>query len=154
MKHAIAAAGLVLFASAAPAAQPAPQLDSVVAEAAPFIDRANSDWGAAIVKGDADALSAPYAENGIFIGPGGKITVGKAAIRAMYATRPHTVEVLQATAFSVGRVAADADDVYEWGTATATVKGDAGTTKQSLGRFLTVWHRQGATWVISHNIAF
>ena len=153
MKHAIILAGLVL-ASAASAAPPAPQADTIVAEAAPFIDRANSEWGAAIVKGDADALSAPYADDGIFIGPGGKVTVGKAAIRAMYAARPKTVQVLEATAASDGRVAADADDVYEWGTATATVKTQAGTTKRSLGRFLTVWHRQAAGWAISHNIAF
>lgn len=154
MKPALIAASLVFAASFASAAPAPAQLDSVVAEAAPFIDRANSEWGPAIVKGDPDALSAPYADDGIFIGPGNKVTIGKAAIRALYASRPKTVEVLEATAASDGRVAADADDVYEWGTATATVKTATGTTKQSLGRFLTVWHRQGTVWVITHNIAF
>ena len=154
MKTATLFGTILLTASAAAIAAPPPQPDAIVAEAAPFIDRANADWGTALVKGDPDALSAPYADNGLFIGPGGKVTVGKAAIRAMYASRPKTVEVLEATAASDGRVAADTDDVYEWGTATATLKTPTGTTKQSLGRFLTVWHRQGATWVISHNIAF
>ena len=153
MKTAILFGAILLAASSAAIAAP-PQSDAIVAEAAPFIDRANSDWGTAIVKGDADAISAPYADDGIFIGPDGKVTTGKVAIRAMYASRRKTVEVLEATASSDGRVAADVDDVYEWGTATATLKTPTGTTKKSLGRFLTVWHRQGTTWVITRNIAF
>ena len=153
MKLSLFAAGIIL-PSAASAAPPGAPADPIVAEAAPFIDRANADWGVAIVKGDPDVLSAPYAADGLFIGPDGKVTAGKAGIRAMYASRPKTVEVLEATAASDGRVAADADDVYEWGTATATLKTPTGTTKKSLGRFLTVWHRQGATWVITRNIAF
>ena len=153
MKTAMLFGAVVLTASSAAISVP-PQPDATVAEAAPFIDRANADWGAALVKGDPDALSAPYAEDGLFIGPDGKVTAGKAAIRAMYASRPKTVEILEATATSDGRVAADADDVYEWGTATATLKTPTGTTKKSLGRFLTVWRRQGTTWVITRNIAF
>lgn len=152
MKTAILFGAILLAASSAIAAPPQP--DAIVAQAAPFIDRANADWGIAIVKGDADAISAPYADDGLFIGPDGKVTAGKSAIRAMYASRPKTVEVLEATATSDGRFAADADDVYEWGTATATLKTPTGTMKKSLGRFLTVWHRQGATWVITRNIAF
>jgi ketosteroid isomerase-like protein len=152
MKHAILLPGLL--AATFPALATAPQVDPVVAQAAPFIDRANSEWGTAVVSGDPDALSAPYAEDGIFIGPDGKVTVGKAAIRAMYAARPKSARILEASARSDGRVAVDADDVYEWGSASATVKTDAGVTKKSLGRFLTVWHRQASVWLITRNIAF
>ena len=65
----------------------------------------------------------------------------------------HAVKVLKASIKSDGRAAADADDVYEWGTAQMTVERD-GKTKQASGRYLTVWHRSGKQWVITHNIAF
>jgi hypothetical protein len=55
--------------------------------ASPFIAKANKEWEAAIQTGDADALSRPYHEDGIFIGPDGNAVRGRAAIRAMYAGR-------------------------------------------------------------------
>jgi ketosteroid isomerase-like protein len=123
-------------------------------EAAPFIDKANADWGRAIIAGDVNAIVAPYAEDGVFILPDGKAIEGKPAIRQMYSARPKRAQILDASATSDGRVAAGPDDVYEWGTATATVKTETGIEKHSLGRFLTVWHRQGTSWVISRNLAF
>ena len=35
-----------------------------------------------------------------------------------------------------------------------TVKTAKGEEKHTLGRFLTVWHRQADKWVISRNLAF
>ena len=125
-----------------------------VQEAAPFIDRANQEWGKAIVAGDIATIVAPYAEDSVFVLPDGRAFRGKAAIRQMYASRPKSTQILEATATGDGRVAAGNDDVYEWGSASATVKSDAGATRHSLGRFLTVWHRQGAQWVITRNLAF
>ena len=124
-----------------------------LASAAPFIDKANDEWTRAIVTGDAEVLSAPYARNGIFIGPGGSEVRGKDAVRAMYAKRPTGVKVLKASIKSDGRAAADANDVYEWGTADMSIKRD-GRVRHTSGRYLTVWHREGARWTISHNIAF
>src|SRR5689334_1797927 len=83
--------------------------------AAPFIDKANDEWTHAIVTGDADLLAAPYAINGIFVGPDGSEISGHDAVRAMYAKR-RAVKVLKASIHSDGRVAAAPDDVYEWGT--------------------------------------
>jgi ketosteroid isomerase-like protein len=124
-----------------------------LADAAPSIDRANDEWTRAIVTGDADVLSAPYATNGIFIGPDGSETRGKEAVRAMYATRRADVQVLEAAIHGDGRAAADPDDVYEWGQATMTVK-HGGNVRAASGRYLTVWHRTGKQWLITHNIAF
>ena len=124
-----------------------------LASAAPFIDRANGEWMRAIVTGDAAVLSAPYAADGVFVGPDGSTVRGKPAVRAMYAKRRADVRVLNAKIRSEGRVAADADDVYEWGSATMTVE-RAGTTKSTSGRYLTVWHRNGNRWLITRNIAF
>src|SRR6185312_12305560 len=60
---------------------------SVLGAASPFIDRANKEWEAAIQMGDADALSRPYSEDAVFIGPDANPVRGRAAIRAMYAAR-------------------------------------------------------------------
>src|SRR4051812_21500159 len=124
-----------------------------LASAAPFIDRANDEWSRAIVTGDADVLAAPYDAYGVFVGPDGSTVRGKPAVRAMYAKRRADIRVLKAVIKSEGRVAPDADDVYEWGTATVTVKRRA-ATRQGAGRYLTVWHRNGSNWVITRNIAF
>ena len=121
--------------------------------AASDIDRANDEWTKAIVTGDADVLSAPYASNGVFIGPDGTAVHGKTAVRAMYAKRPAGVKVVKATISSDGRAAHGPDDVYEWGTAKMTIKRGKAVRPVS-GRYLTVWHRQGKHWVITRNIAF
>jgi uncharacterized protein (TIGR02246 family) len=123
-----------------------------LASAAPFIDKANDEWARAIVIGDADVMAAPYATNGIFVGPDGSEIKGRDAVRAMYA-KSRAAKVLKASIKSDGRVAADRDDVYEWGSATMTVEHD-GKARQASGRYLTVWHRSGKAWEISHNIAF
>ena len=123
-----------------------------LASAAPFIDKANVEWTRAIVSGDADVMAAPYESAGIFVAPDGSEVRGRDAVRAMYA-KPRTAKVLKASIKSDGRVAADPDDVYEWGTAQMTVKRD-GKVKQASGRYLTVWHRTATQWRISHNIAF
>jgi len=141
-------AAMPLLVAAAP-----PSKSQILASAAPFIDRANDEWTHAIVIGDADVMSAPYAADGIFIGPDGTAIRGRNAVRGMYATRHSDVKVLKASIKSEGRVAADADDVYEWGTAFMTIKRGE-TVRQASGRYLTVWHRDGKSWLISRNIAF
>jgi ketosteroid isomerase-like protein len=134
------------------AATPAWQQQTLAA-AAPFIDKANDDWTSAIVERDVNVLVAPYDAGGIFIGPDGSVSVGKAAVRSMYASRPAAIRVLKATIKSDGRIAHDRNDVYEWGTATMTLQRGA-EVKQVSGRYLTVWHRTGTRWLITRNIAF
>lgn len=130
-----------------------PSQRQVLAAAAPFIEKANDEWTRAIVTGDADVLSAPYETNGIFIGPDGSEVRGKDGVRAMYAKPRGDLKIIKASIHSDGRVAHDGDDVYEWGTAMMTVqKGDK--IRKASGRYLTVWHRDGKRWLISHNIAF
>jgi hypothetical protein len=51
-------------------------------------------------------------------------------------------------------VAVTPDDVYEWGSASATVKGGKGLTRRSGGRYFTAWHRLHGRWLITRNIAF
>lgn len=145
---------LLLFA-AAPllvAATPSWQ-QRAVASAAPFIDKANSDWSRAIVSGDTKVLSAPYAKDAVFLTPDGTAIHGRAGVQTMYARRPRATRVLHATIHSDGRAAADPDDVYEWGSAQMTVV-RSGRQHMVVGRYLTVWHRSGKQWLITRNIAF
>lgn len=139
-----------LLAAAAPAAD---WKERTLAAAGPFIDTANAEWSRAIVTGNADVLSAPYAANAVFIGPAGTAIQSKAGVRTMYARRPAGVKVLKASIHSDGRAAADPDDVYEWGTATVSVK-HGKSIRQTNARYLTVWHRSGKRWLITRNIAF
>ena len=86
------------------AAAPSPSWQQrTLASAAPFIDRANDDWTRAIVSGDADVLSAPYAADGMFIGPDGSVIRSKQAVHKMYASRRGAVTVLKASLHSDGR---------------------------------------------------
>ena len=144
----LSVAAPLLIAAAAPAWQ-----QQALSSAAPFIDKANKDWERAIVAGNAAVLSAPYAANGVFIAPDGTAIHGKAGVKTMYARRPAGVKVLRATIHSDGRAAADPDDVYEWGSAQMTMA-SKGKQHMVVGRYLTVWHRSGKQWLITHNIAF
>ena len=145
----------ILLAAAAPlllAAAPSWQ-GQTLASAAPFIDKANSDWERAILTGNADVLSAPYATNGVFIAPDGTAIHGRSGVRTMYKRRPPGVKVIRASIHSDGRAAADPDDVYEWGSAQMTIV-RSGKQHMVVGRYLTAWHRAGSQWLITRNIAF
>jgi uncharacterized protein (TIGR02246 family) len=129
---------------------------SVIGAASPFIDRANAEWETAIQNGDADALSRPYRDDAVFIGPDATPVRGRAAIRAMYAARPAAKKrIVAASIQSDGRIAAGPDDVYEWGSGWVSIESADGTRSKVGGRFLTVWHRQpDGTWMIIRNLAF
>ena len=124
-----------------------------IASAAPFIDKANSEWETAIVRGKADVMSAPYSKNAVFIMPDGTAIHGRAGVKTMYSRRPAGVKVLRASIKTDGRVASDPDDVYEWGSAQMTLQ-SKGKTRYVVGRYLAVWHRAGKQWLITRNIAF
>lgn len=138
------------------AAEPiAPRDVNSIDAASPFIAKANKEWEAAIQTGDADALSRPYHEDGVFVGPDGNAVRGRAAIRAMYAGRAASkARIVAATIQSEGRVAAGPDEVYEWGSGWMVVQAADGTRAKRGGRYLTVWHRQpDGTWAITRNLA-
>jgi uncharacterized protein (TIGR02246 family) len=147
---------VVCAAAAGDAAEPiAPRDVDLIDEASPFIAKANKEWEAAIQTGDADALSRPYHEDGVFVGPDGLAVRGRAAIRAMYAGRTASkARIVGATIQSEGRVAAGPDEVYEWGSGWVFIQSADGTRAKRGGRYLTVWHRQpDGAWVITRNLA-
>jgi len=127
-----------------------------ITEASPFIERANKEWETAIQTSDADALSRPYREDAVFVGPDATPVRGRAAIRAMYAARAAGKKrIVGAAIQSEGRVAVSPDDVYEWGEGWIFVQSADGTRSKLGGRFFTVWHRQSdGIWMIIRNLAF
>lgn len=147
---------LLCTATAAGAAEvTAPQDANAIDAASPFIAKANKEWEAAIQTGDADALSRPYHEDGVFVAPDGNAVRGRAAIRAMYVGRAASkARIVAATIQSEGRVAAGPDEVYEWGSGWMFVQAADGTRSKRGGRYLTIWQRQpDGTWLITRNLA-
>jgi ketosteroid isomerase-like protein len=129
-------------------------VDPTVAAASADIDRANAGWVTAVRRGDADTLSAPYAEDGVFIAPDGSAVRGRTAVRAFYAAHPTPApRIVDSGLTSDGRVAAGPDDVYEWGRAWVLEKAADGTQSRKGGRYLTVWHHYPNHWRIVRCVA-
>ncbi|HET6971434.1 MAG TPA: SgcJ/EcaC family oxidoreductase, partial [Phenylobacterium sp.] len=103
-----------MLAAAVAAAQPT--CAALKAEAAPAIREANADWFRAMKAGDAEALAAAYADDGVFVGPDGAAIHGRAAVRDLYASRTKGgPELIAGRIESLGRACGGAGLVYEWG---------------------------------------
>jgi len=140
---------------AAPPA-PVPAAD-VLSGAKGEIDAANAAWVPGLRNRDAAAITAAYAEDGIFVAPDGTVTRGRVAITAMYAARfPKLREILGGAVVQDGTAVISSTLIYEWGHAwleMAPVRaGDPPV--RSGGSYLTVWQR-GADghWRITRNLA-
>jgi uncharacterized protein (TIGR02246 family) len=126
----------------------------LVADAMPFIQRANADWSTAMKSGDADVIAEPYAIDAVFMTAGGDAIRGRSAIRDLYRTRlSGKAVVVSATIEHRGAAAGDRDLVYEWGVGSVTTRSSSGTLDTRAGPYLTVWKRQeNARWEIIRNI--
>jgi uncharacterized protein (TIGR02246 family) len=156
---ALLAAAAVVAARPVAAQQPA-ALDTaaILASARPDIDAANSAWIPGLRKHDADMIVAAYADSGIFVGPDGSITRGRAAIGRMYADRfPKMREVRDGGVVQDGLAVVGPALVYEWGHAwLETAPATAGAApRRGGGAYLTVWQRASdGHWHIARNLAF
>lgn len=116
------------------------------------IEKANSDWAAAMKTGDAATIAAPYAEDAVFVPADGSCVNGRSAIEAMYRERFENAGRASATKIDSKSVVLDGDLAHESGYGEATMKKE-GKAVVSGGRFLTVWQRQaGGGWKIIRNI--
>ena len=102
-------AALPLLAGAAPSWQ-----QKAIASAAPFIDKANSEWETAIVRGKADVMSAPYSKNAVFIMPDGTAIDGLDGLRNYLLTKRRDAFVRQFTrkllGYALGRAVQLSDE--------------------------------------------
>ncbi len=157
---AAAVATLAACHPAAPAPSPAPAtLDTaaVIASARAEIDAANGAWLPGLRARDAAAIVAAYADSGLFIGPDGSVTRGRAAVERMYASRfPRLRPIVGGGVVQDGIVAVAPDRIYEWGHAWLEMEAErpGAPPVRGGGAYLTVWQR-GADghWRIARNIA-
>lgn len=142
----------MLLGLALAAALSVPACDAQIAAAKPAIEQANGDWLRALKAGDAAAIAAAYADDGVFVLPDGSQLAGRAAVEKLYA-RP-TPGIVVGGIDSEG-VACGADGlIYEWGQGRLVTRDADGREQTRGGPYLTVWKRIGGDWKIVRNLAF
>jgi conserved hypothetical protein len=116
------------------------------------IEKANSEWAAAMKTGDAAVIVAPYTDNAVFIGFDGTCTQGRTEIEKMYRARFDRAGLANSTKIDSKRLVVDGDLAYESGYAEIGSLKD-GKLSTNGGRFLTVWQRQtDGDWKILRNV--
>ena len=145
-----------MFASIALAAVIAQaDCEALKAQARPAIEHANGDFVRALKAGDAAAIAAAYADDGLFMLPDGRVLVGRAAVRDLYAQAAKTASAIRSGAIETeGLACGGPDRLYEWGRGWTKVEGPEGQETERGGAYLTVWKRIGAEWKIVRNLAF
>lgn len=139
----------LLFAAALAAATP--ECSAQVAEAQPAIDHANNDWLRAMNAGDAKAIAAAYADDGLFLLPDGKVLVGRTAVEAFYAGRDTAGTPIEGGITSLGVACGEGGLLYEWGEGEVRAQG---SDVRRVAPYLTVWRKVGGQWKIVRNLAF
>jgi uncharacterized protein (TIGR02246 family) len=115
------------------------------------IEKANSEWAAAMKTGDAATIAAPYADDGVFIGIDGSCTKGRAEIEKMYRARFERTGLAVSTKIEPRHVTLDGDFAYEFGYGEVAIK-KGGAMTVNGGRYLTVWQRHSGEWRILRNV--
>ncbi|WP_296599058.1 DUF4440 domain-containing protein [Phenylobacterium sp.] len=141
-----AAAALAAALSTAP-----PDCATLQRSARPAIGRANRDWPRAIQAGDAAAIAAAYADDGILVAADGAVVRGREAVRALYAGAPPAAG---GRIRSLGLACGGGGLLYEWGVGTIRTLGADGRERTRAGRYVTVWAQVGGEWRIVRNLAF
>ena len=142
----VAVCGAALFALQC--AQPKPDTSAADETA---IRQFNPAWFKAYNSGDANAIAALYAENGVLNPPGAPAARGVKAIREYLAK-----DLAEAMSSGVTLVAGSATDfgmsadlAWEWGT--FTVRGKDGNTIDA-GKYITVFGKKDGKWSIIRDI--
>jgi uncharacterized protein (TIGR02246 family) len=116
------------------------------------IEKANSEFIAAMKTGNAAVIAAPYSERAVFIAIDGTCTQGRTEIEKLYRARFERSGLASSTKINSKRLVVDGDLAYESGNAEI---GSLREGKLSIdrGRFLTVWQRQAdGEWKILRNV--
>jgi uncharacterized protein (TIGR02246 family) len=125
---------------------------TLIASARQAIETANSGWVSQMERGDAAAVAAAYADDGVLVTSSGNAVRGRSAIAAFY-----RAEIARAGRITGGGlvqegVTVSGGMIYEWGHGWLASERD-GKRKVSSGPYLTVWRRgSDGTWRVIRNL--
>ena len=145
-----------VLAAALASAPAADECEALKTSAQPAIEHANGDWVRALKAGDAAAIAAAYADDGVFVRPDGGVVAGRAQVAKMYAdaARGYGDRLMDGGVQTQGLACGDAGLLYEWGRAWLRLRGRDGQAVERGGAYLTVWRRIDGAWKIVRNLAF
>jgi uncharacterized protein (TIGR02246 family) len=140
-----ATAALLAFAAAAATSSADPRLRRP-------IEKANSEFEAAVKTGEAVTIAAPYTDRAVFVGVDGACTQGPAEIETLYRAGFERAGLPSSAKINSKRLVVGGDLAYESGYGEVSSVKD-GKVSVNAGRFLTVWQRQAdGGWKILRNI--
>jgi uncharacterized protein (TIGR02246 family) len=115
--------------------------------AAAAIRQIGDDWARNWNSGDLEKVVAVYAPDAVYLPPHHEAVHGRDAIREyLQGPRAHGVSDL---AFDVTYIKQSGDVAWDVGTYRMSVPQNDGTKKEDHGKYLTVWKRAGAKWLIT-----
>jgi uncharacterized protein (TIGR02246 family) len=111
------------------------------------IRRIGEEWARHWNEGELDSVVAAYAEDAVYLPPHHEAVHGRDAIRE-YLKAPlcHGVTNL---GFDVTYIKQQGPVAWDVGTYRMTIPQDGGNKKEDHGKYLTVWRRVGANWLIA-----
>ncbi len=140
-------------APVAAAHEPSPDPVTLIGSATQAIEAANAGWLPAMERGDADAVAAAYAPDGVLITSQGVAVRGRPAIAARYRAEMAQLGRVVGGGLVQESVAASGGLIYEWGHGWLAFQQKDGKRKVSSGPYLTVWRRStDGTWAIIRNL--
>ena len=151
------AAALPLLVGAHPSSADSPRAQSpdpvtVIASAKNAIDAANSGWVPAMERGDADAVAAAYADDGVLVTSKGDAIRGRAAVAALYRAELAQMGRVVGGGLVQEGVTVSSGMIYEWGHGWLASRKD-GKRRVSSGPYFTVWRRgPDGSWQILRNL--
>lgn len=144
---------LALRGSAAATPGISQDLVTTLASAQHAIEAANSGWLPAMKRGDADAVAAAYAADGVLITSKGVAVRGRAAIAALYRSEFAQIGQVIGGGLTQEGVTVSGGLIYEWGHGWLAFRQKDGRRKESSGPYLTVWRRESdGNWAIIRNL--
>jgi uncharacterized protein (TIGR02246 family) len=116
-------------------------------EIKPAIEAQNKAWGAAVAKGDADAIAALYTETAKAYPPNGPAVSGRAAIRELFAGM--LASGIRSVTLTATEVTGAGDSAQEVGT--YVIKTPDGQVADE-GKYIVLWKKEGGGWKLHRDI--
>lgn len=125
---------------------------TLIASARQAIESANARWLPAMERGDAAAVAADYADDGVLVTAKGEAVRGRSAIAALYQAEFAKIGKVVGGGLVQEGVTVSGGLVYEWGHGWIAFQKN-GERRTSSGPYFTVWRRgPKGHWRIARNL--